>query len=713
MGFGEFRAVLGSFRRDDAPASPSGQFVYVRLLQFFNLFIGNELLTLSLGSALCSSLALVPYYLALRQVFRPAVALGASILTAFTFGFWITSLRMISDPVACLFVYGSVCALLAGLENRGWFVFGMTLCGLTLGVKQTSVYFLAPFAVAVNLVVLYRHGWRRPLLGSIGFALAVAAWLLPTVSNCHGWSNYVAATRTMQKENYNIEAIIFRLTVPAAEGQAQQNFLQPWGATALAAVMLALAAGGLVLCFRRGPRGLLFGLFGLTVAFYTFFFLYHFNKYYVYDVPFYCALAAAALFACGDFLARRTGRPPLGYLVPGTAIALITVVNIALTAPLLPRIARFRAPPQAALEALRGMPGTGPDPLLLTDEVTPGRELLYFYLKKKVDLLTRHPDLRDAAAALNAGRKVYLLSPVAFDTTPAQGNGVRQLGHYAWPDDLYQPLQGRPDLRQLSLYELTAPLPVGYEFASPGSHPPLLEEGMSEDGWCGVSTRFVLPCGKAGAGLIRLLITSPEEAGFHYPYPLVCQFAGGFRTELTVQHAGSSDFVLPVPDQHGAPTVEMQMSASQIFQPHDPRLAGYGSLSVHLDDLACVTDSSPLVVQRGSGWYPQEGDASMQWRWSGDDGILTVLADQAGTLVLQGAVRSISPDNSVEIRVDDQPPVVEPLPSSGWEPMAWSLPVEGGSHRITLHSRNPAVQPPGDNRHLAICWRDLQIRLQH
>ena len=691
---------------------PPGQYLYVRLLQFLNVFTGNELLTLSLGSALCSSLALVPYYLALRQVFRPTVALGAAVLTAFTFGFWVTSLRMISDPVACLFVYGVVCALLAGVTNRGWFVFGMTLCGLTLGVKQTSVYFLAPFAVAVNLVVLYRHGWRRPLLGSLGFALAVAAWLLPTISNCQGWSRYVAATRTMQKENYDIESIIFHLSPAAAQAQAQQNFLQPWGATSLAVVMLALAAGGLVVCCRRGLRGWLFALFGVTMALYTFFFLYHFNKYYVYDVPFYCALAAAALFAGGDFLARRTGRPRLRHLVPGAAIALVTVANIALTAPLLPKIARFRAPPQAALEALRGMPGAGPDPLLLTDEVTPGRELLYFHLKKKVDLLIRHPDLRDAAAALNAGRKVYFLSPTAFDTDPAQGNAVRRLGHYEWPEELYQPLQGRADLLQLSLYELMAPLPVAYRFDTPASHAPLLEEGMSEDGWCGVSARFVLPCSKTGASLVRLQLTSPEEAGFRYPYRLVCQFVGGLNKELTVEHAGGSDFIVPVPDQHGAPTVEMQMSAPQIFRSHDPRLAALGNLSVHLDDVVCVTDSSLLVIQRGSGWYAPETDGSMQWRWSDDNGTLTVLTDRAGTLVLQGSVRSVSPGNALDILVDDLPPVAEPLPASGWEPIAWLLPVAGGFHRITLHSRNPAMQPPGDNRHLAVCWRDLQVRLQ-
>ena len=688
---------------------PPGQYNYVRLMQFINLFTGNELFTLTLGSALGSTLALVPYYLALRQVFRPAVALGAAVLTAFTFGFWITSLRMISDPVASLFVYGTVCALLAGLSNARWFVFGMALCGVTLGVKQTSVYFLLPFTVVVNLVVLFRHGVRRPLVGGIVFALAVAAWLLPTVGNSGGWANYAAGCRAMQKENYAMESIIFRLTPEAAQIQGQQNFLQPWGADALAVVMLALAAGGLFPCCRRGLRGLLFGLFGLTVVGYAFFFLYHFNKYYVYYVPFYCALAAAALFAAGDFLARRTHLPRLRHLVPGLAIALITAANVFLTAPLLPKIAHFRAPPQAALEAIRKLPGAGPDPLLLTDDVTTGRQLFYFYLKKKVDLLNRHPDLRDAAAALNAGRKVYFLSPTVFATSPAQAGSVRLVGHYVWRQDLYGPLQGRPDLMQLSLYELSAPLPADYAFRNPAPRPPLLIDGMWVDGWCGPDAKIVLPCDEHGSELVHLEITAPEEFAYHYPYKLFCRFDDGHQANLTFEHAGRSDFMVPLPSHPGVRTVEIQLVAPQTARPSrlDPASGDNRDLSVRVDEVDCVSDAQPLIVRYEEGWYGPETDGTTRWRWADGDGVLTVQLGRTGTLVLDSAVLSSTGGNAVEVSVDGHPAAVAPIPGKGWDPVTYRLPLEAGFHRITLHSRNPGKQPPGDGRTLAICLRDF------
>ncbi len=693
---------------------PPGQFFYVRLMQFVNGFTGNPLLTLSLSSALFSTLALVPFYFVLRQMFRPAVAMGACVLTAFTFGYWITSLRMISDPVATLFVYGTVGCLLVGLTRGPWFLLGMVLCGVTLGVKQTAVYFLAPFVVAVALVVFSREGFGRVFVGSLAFAATVAAWLLPTVGNAGGWPAYLAMSQTMQRENYNIEAILFHLSADAVHAQWQENLVQPWGAGVLAAVMLLLAAAGLVLCLRRGLRGGLFVLFSATVALYSFFFLYRFNKYYVYYVPFYCAFAAAALFAFGEFLARRTQRPALGLLVPGGVIALITAVNFALALPLLPKINHFRAPPQSALESLLKTPGVGPDPLLLTDSSPAGRELLYFALQKKVDLLNRHPDLHDAVDALNAGRKVYFLSASPFPVDAKTPDAIRLLGNYVWRPELFGPLQGRGDLQQLSMYEITAPLPTQYAFESAVSHPPLLLEGMSQDGWCGSDVRLLVPCDDTHADLAHLRLTAPEDFDFQYPYRMDCQFADGSHQGLTVEHAGTSDFMVSLPDHPGAHTVELHLLAPQThhLKAGDVRLTDRWDLAVHIDALECITDAHPLIVGRETGWYEQETDGQTHWRWMNDQAVLTALTGRAGTLTLEGSVQSISKDNALEALVDGTPAEVLPLPGDGWTPLAWRLPLTPGLHRITLHSRNPGVQPPNDGRRLAVRVQDLQVKLE-
>ncbi len=692
---------------------PPGQYVYVRLMQFLNLFCHNELLTLTLGSILGGTLALVPYYFALRQVFRPAVAMGAAILTAFSFGPWIGSLRMVSDPVASLFVYGTVCALLLGLTSGRWFVFGMALCGLTLGVKQTAVYFLVVFTVLVNGWVLLCYGLRRPLVGSAVFALVVAAWLLPTVSNTHGWANYLAGCRAMQLENYTGESLLFRLTAENASIQARHDLLDAWGSTALAGAMLALSAAGLVLCLQRGVRGVLFGLFGLSVILYAYFFLYRFNKYYLYYVPFYCALASAALFSVGEFLAGRLRWSRARWLVPGAGITVLTLAGVYLTAPLLPKIAHFRAPPQAAVEALRRLPDAGPVPLLLTDDSATDHELLYFHVKKQIDLLNRHADLSDAAAALNAGRKVYFVSPVALDADSDQPDTIHLIGSYEWRPELYDPLQGRHDLRHLVLYELLAPLPADYRFRAE-KHPPLLFSGMYEDGWCGPTTRMVLPGSAEEGSQLHLRLVAPEGFNYHYPYDLACRFDGGSDVHLTMEHAGAADFTVPLPGRPGERAVEVQLTATQALRPaeHDKNSSDQRYLAVLLEEVNVVPAPPPLRVQPEEGWYAQESDGRTEWRWTDGNAGLLVQLSHAATLTVDGDLLASAGDNVMELLVDGRPAGTFPVSATEWRPLAVRLPLAAGAHQLVFHGRNPGAKVAGDPRVLALCLRGLEVRLE-
>ena len=690
---------------------PPGQIVYVCLLRLVNLFTKNELLTLSLSSAVCGSLALVPYYFTLRQIFRPAIALGASVLTAFTFGYWLTSLRMISDPVAGLFVYGTVCVLLVGLKDRRCLFLGMLLCGITLGIKQTAVYFLAPFAIMINLVVLIRNGPRRPLLASAIFAFVVAAWLWPTVVNCHGWTNYLGACRAIQRENYANESIIFHLSQVKAELQARHDFIQPWGSWWLAVTMLILTSVGVVLCARRDLKGLLFLVFGLSVTLYAYFFLYRFNKYYIYYVPIYCAFAAAGVFTVGDLLARWLHQPLLRHWVPGFIIGLITVANVGLTGPLLPKIAHFRAPPQAALEALSKLPGVNGPPLLLTDDGITTHQLLYSQLRNKVNLLAPQRDLHEAAAALNASGRVYLLSSLPFKTVDGSST-VRLLGIYGWPNQLFELLQGREELRKLSLYEVTTPLSAEYDFAETTGRAPLVAEGMSEDGWCGPDTRFLVPC-DSNDDLLQITGSVPAEFKYRYPLGLVCRFAGSPPVELTIEHPGRFDLVLPVPAQANARVVEVELTASQTRRPTqlDAKTTDNRELSVHLDTLECVTADHPLAVHCAEGWYPEESDGASRWRWGMARTTLSVLANQPGTLVIEAAMLSMAEENSVRVLVDQQLMRVDPLNSTEWKAIDWHLPIGRGLHQITIQSQLSPAHPTSDPRELAFRMKSLRWRL--
>ena len=605
-----------------------------------------------------------------------------------------------------------MCALLLGLRDRRWFWFGMALCGVALGVKQTAVYFLAPFTSAVNVAVLWRHGWRRPLGGSVLFAVAVAAWLLPTVANCRGWANYLAACRAMQVQNYTDESVIFHFAGPLIHAQERQNFIQPWGTPLLADLVLALAAVGVIVLLRRGLRGALFTLFGLSIVLYAFFFLYRFNKYYVYSLPCYVAAAAAALFAAGEWLARRTARPGLANGLPAIAITAFVAVNIAVVAPLLPGIAHFRAPPQAALENLHTLPGVGPRPLLLTDDPTAGRELIYFDAKNRVDLLNQRPDLQEAVAALNVGQEVYLLSPLRFGGSAAKAGPVRLVGNYAWRPSLYLPLQGRTDLKQLSLYALAAPLPVEYLFPDPGARPPLLESNIRDDGWCGPRTRLVLPRDEPGPDLAHLRFLFQEEFGYQYPYHIECRFADGTHQDLVVEHAGRADFTVPLPDWPGALAVELELLSPLPARPpaEDARDPSHRGFSVQLAEVACATDSRPLLVHLEEGWYGLESDGTRRWRWTDGNAALSILVNRPTAVVLTATTLSYPEGNTLEVLVDGQPAGEFSLPGTGWRDVSCRLPLTAGFHRVVLHSRRAGVVPPGDGRTLALRVQNLQVR---
>ncbi len=693
---------------------PPGQWVYVRLVQALHALAGNELFTLSLASVLGGTLALVPYYLALRQIVRPAEALAAAALTAFAPGVWITSLRMVSDPVASLFVYGTVAALLAGLTCPRWLLGGMALCGVALGTKQTAVYFLAPFVLAVNVAVVRRDGPRRPLLGGLCLVAAVAVWLLPTVGNAQGWDRYVAACRALQLENYRTESLLLHLSATSIQAQWEHDLVQPWGSAVVAALLLPLAALGLLLFLGRGGHGRLFALFGVTVVLYAFCFLYRFNKYWLYSVPVCGAFAAAGLFHVGAALARCWRQPALRGWVPGLVVALVTAANACWTFPLLSAIAHFRAPPQAALESLRKLPGIDPRrPLLLTDDVTVARELIYFGLKGQVELLNLSSDLRAAAAALDAGRKVYLLSPCHFDPPADTPDTFRLLARYVWRTELYAALQGRPDLRELSLYEVSS-LSSCYGFASAVAPPPLLGRGVWPDGWCAADFRFLLPCDETGTSHAVLRFTVPPDAGYRFPYRLTCQVAGGDALGLIADGPGSTDFLVPLPGRPGARVAEVHLLAPQTTRSsqRDPRSTDDRARSVHLDAAACVTPSRPLLLRREKGWYAPPAAGANPWNWTGGDADLSIMANDPGMVVLEADVASCTADNTLEMLVDGRSADLSFPLGAEWSAQRWLVPTTAGVHRVTLRSRNAAVPLPGNDGGVAFRVRNLRARLE-
>ncbi len=119
-----------------------------------------------------------------------------------------------------------------------------------------------------------------------------------------------------------------------------------------------------------------------------------------------------------------------------------------------------------------------------------------------------------------------------------------------------------------------------------------------------------------------------------------------------------------------------------------------------------------LTAQFGDGWYAEETSAAGPFRWMGAVGHLDVTNKHAGTMVIRGKIRSIVPENGVELLVDDK--VVQTIKPLGpdWQDCLLRVPLSAGTHHLSLRSRQAGSQPAGDNRVLTICLENFQARLE-
>ena len=126
-----------------------------------------------------------------------------------------------------------------------------------------------------------------------------------------------------------------------------------------------------------------------------------------------------------------------------------------------------------------------------------------------------------------------------------------------------------------------------------------------------------------------------------------------------------------------------------------------------------ATDTHPsLVVHFADGWYAEERSPVGSFRWMSAIGRLNVVSSGGSTLVIGARVRSIVPGNGVELFVDDHPAASDDLPGTDWKECQWRVPVPPGAHRVSLRSRLPGQQPPGDGRTLALCVENFQTSLE-
>ena len=119
-----------------------------------------------------------------------------------------------------------------------------------------------------------------------------------------------------------------------------------------------------------------------------------------------------------------------------------------------------------------------------------------------------------------------------------------------------------------------------------------------------------------------------------------------------------------------------------------------------------------LTTKFTDGWYAEENSPTGPFRWMSAEGQIDVTSRRKGTLVIRMHARSFVTDNSVELFVDGKS--VQSLKLNGleWQDCLVRVPMLAGTHHLSLRSRQPGGQPPGDNRTLTLCVENFQATLE-
>jgi hypothetical protein len=228
-------------------------------------------------------------------------------------------------------------------------VLGALVAGLAVGMRSQALWLTAPMLVVV-LIDRIGRGVAGAVIGAtMTFAIGSLAWAIPLVVASGGLPAYLAALGVQAGEDFGGGEMLYLNPAPRMIALALvHTFVDPWESVPLAAVVLALAAVGLVRLLVKDRRTLV-AVFALGAPYCAFHLLFQDTSHTRYAAPLVPVVAFAAIQ--GLRLVHRAA-VPLG-------AAVLSVWAIAIAAPITAQYATSPAPALQAFAAMTAEAGAG------------------------------------------------------------------------------------------------------------------------------------------------------------------------------------------------------------------------------------------------------------------------------------------------------------------------------------------------------------------
>ena len=294
---------------------PPGYPVFILAAKTVHALVPSEARALALVGIAAGGLgvlALFALFAALdrRDPDASAWALGATAVAATAPLYWLTASRPLSDMPG-LAAAVAIQALTLTATGGAGLVAASGLSGLAIGLRSQALWLTVPL-----LIFVIAQRARPPLFRSAAaFAIGVLAWAVPLVVLTGGPAGYWRAVFNQGNEDLSNIVMLWTTHTPKElELTLYYAFAAPWAAPAVAAIVLVLAALGLVHALRRRSPALA----ALAVAF---------GPYLIFDLVFQETITtryALPLVVPIAYLAVR-GAAMLG---PAPAVAVVVALSM-------------------------------------------------------------------------------------------------------------------------------------------------------------------------------------------------------------------------------------------------------------------------------------------------------------------------------------------------------------------------------------------------